>query len=96
MEAPLIPLKWLLVEADHRQVGVFLRSVLERMSFPSTCAGNYPSLPAAEGEQSRHTSFAEPCIGVKYTADAVKRRIAVTSTAFSPAPEYSRHARLDD
>ena len=38
----------------------------------------------------------EPCIGVKYTADAVKRRIAVTSTAFSPALGYSRHARLDD
>ena len=59
---------------------VFLRSVLERMTFPSTCAGNYPSLPEADGEQSWHTSFAEPYIGVKDTADAVKRRIAVTST----------------
>ena len=32
--------------------------------------------------------IAEPCIGVKDTADAVKRRIAVTSTPFSPAPRY--------
>jgi HPP family len=29
--------------------------------------------------------IAEPCIGVKDTADAVKRRLAVTSTPFSPA-----------
>jgi hypothetical protein len=93
MEAPLIPLKWLLVEAGSSSgwcaySGAYVFSL-------DVCR----QLPIVTGQQKGAVMayvIAEPCIEVKDTADAVKRRIAVTSAPFSPTPRYSRHARLDD
>ena len=93
MEAPLIPLKWLLVEAGSSSgwcaySGAYVFSLDVRRQLPIVTGSRRGAVMAYV--------IAEPCIGVKDTADAVKRRIAVTSTPFSPAPRYSRHARLDD
>jgi hypothetical protein len=93
MEAPLIPLKWLLVEAGSSSgwcaySGAYVFSLDVRRQLPIVTGSRRAAVMVYV--------IAEPCIGVKDTADAVKRRIAVTSTPFSPAPRYSRHARLDD
>jgi len=96
MEAPLIPLKWLLIEAGSSSGAVLTQERSGACVFSLDVRRQLPIVTGSRRGAVMAYVIAEPCIGGKDTADAVKRRIAVTSTPFSPAPRYSRHARLDD